>query len=552
MSKKTRLQEEELQQQQVAPEAATPAAPAEVEAAQPAPAAEPAPVEAPVEAPAEPASEPLVAEDTTAEAGTFTAPEPGMIPIWIHSEDVAAATAMKTGDAEAAGTAPDATVTEEQVNTSPVDTAAAPEAGAELAAAPEPMPESKESTEEKITEAKDPDNDEDHDQVDEAPEEADKYAQPAAPIHSGSDKQKKMTEAEDEEEGEEEEVDEEADAEEEDVCPECGKNPCECEAKEEEDVVAEDDEDDIDLDAELDKVFNFEAEINTDDKTEAVEQAVDIIKNATDFIDDIIDEDGEDLVKEEDIEDEDDDIELPAVDEDQAEEDVDEEDLDFDDDIAEVSDEEEDEEEDNEEEMTESAHKKVLHESETSELPEVLSDILFLLADDEYSTDEEVLDAVVAYVRTEVNKYDLTEDEEASLAKISMTEEDFNDYENEDADWFTDMDPVEEAQESKGNKIVEDYEAVKYPAGYTGEAEDNENLVKAYESSSAARRRAYSEFRKSMSTSNPRFKEALRATSRITKSDSSEDSWNSNRFEEKYEERSQLDFAAMLKNGFLG
>ena len=114
------------------------------------------------------------------------------------------------------------------------------------------------------------------------------------------------------------------------------------------------------------------------------------------------------------------------------------------------------------------------------------------------------------------------------------------------------MDDIEESKESKGNKIVEDYEAVKYPAGYTGETEDSENLVKAYESSSAARRRAYSEFRKSMTTSNLRFKEALRATSRIAKTDSSEDSWSSNGFEEKYEERSQLDFAAMLKNGFLG
>ena len=36
MSEKTKLKEEELQQQQVAPEAATPAAPAEVEAAAPA------------------------------------------------------------------------------------------------------------------------------------------------------------------------------------------------------------------------------------------------------------------------------------------------------------------------------------------------------------------------------------------------------------------------------------------------------------------------------------------------------------------------------------
>ena len=55
-----------------------------------------------------------------------------------------------------------------------------------------------------------------------------------------------------------------------------------------------------------------------------------------------------------------------------------------------------------------------------------------------------------------------------------------------------------------------------------------------------------------MNSSNPRFKEALRSTSRISRNSDSEDSWNSNRFEEKYEERTQLDFAAMLKNGFLG
>lgn len=115
-TKTKKLTEAELVNQQMAPEAAQPAAPEEMAQAQ-----------QQVAAPIEPAGTDAAADvSTPTEAttpvagmnddGTFTPPAPGMVPVgWANPSDLAAAVAMATGDAEAAATAPDAQVTEQPV-----------------------------------------------------------------------------------------------------------------------------------------------------------------------------------------------------------------------------------------------------------------------------------------------------------------------------------------------------------------------------------------------------------------------------------------------------
>ncbi len=115
MDKKTkRLHEEELVNEMAPVAPAQPAAPAEVEAAQPVvePVAE--------ELPQPTVEEPILStpQEPAAPADPLTPPAPGMIPSgWIRPEDLAAAIAQQTGDVEVASTAEDATITEEPVPT---------------------------------------------------------------------------------------------------------------------------------------------------------------------------------------------------------------------------------------------------------------------------------------------------------------------------------------------------------------------------------------------------------------------------------------------------
>lgn len=105
-------------------------------------------------------------------------------------------------------------------------------------------------------------------------------------------------------------------------------------------------------------------------------------------------------------------------------------------------------------------------------------------------------------------------------------------------------------------------EAIIYPAGSKplGSEISNveeENLVRAYEKTAAARRRALSNFRESMRKSSAsnvnkaKFNEAL-SNRKVEKTVVDKKSWSANRFEDKYEERMKLNYKDLLNNGYLG
>jgi len=108
------------------------------------------------------------------------------------------------------------------------------------------------------------------------------------------------------------------------------------------------------------------------------------------------------------------------------------------------------------------------------------------------------------------------------------------------------------------------------PAGSEHFANDDD-LVQAYTESAASRRRAIKEFRESLKvkrssdlrgrriedvaepevTVDPRFKEALKSSSRIKESTNTDSkSWGANRFQEKAEDK--LSWKELLAKGFLG
>ena len=118
-----------------------------------------------------------------------------------------------------------------------------------------------------------------------------------------------------------------------------------------------------------------------------------------------------------------------------------------------------------------------------------------------------------------------------------------------------------ESKKVKADKLTEelDYSAVKFPAG-----SEEENMVEAYEKAQESRRKAIKSFRESVIKNNEnhgisagksRFDEALRSSVRTSSRPSSNgksDSWSNNRFVERMEEREELDFKALIRDGFLG
>lgn len=118
-----------------------------------------------------------------------------------------------------------------------------------------------------------------------------------------------------------------------------------------------------------------------------------------------------------------------------------------------------------------------------------------------------------------------------------------------------------ESKKVKADKLTEevDYSAVKFPAG-----SEEENMVEAYEKTQASRRKAIKNFRESVIRNNEnhgisagksRFDEALRSSVRTSSRPSSNgksNSWSNNRFVERMEEREELDFKALIRDGFLG
>ena len=115
--KKKKLTEEALNE--VGTAQPVPATPQEVAAATPAEAAAPAPAEEPVDV----VATPQVPADDSPAIDPLAPPAEGMVPTgWAYPEDLAAAVAMATGDVEAAGTAADATVTDQPlVSEEPVE-----------------------------------------------------------------------------------------------------------------------------------------------------------------------------------------------------------------------------------------------------------------------------------------------------------------------------------------------------------------------------------------------------------------------------------------------
>lgn len=115
--KKKKLTEEALNE--VGTAQPVPATPQEVAAATPAETAAPAPAEEPVDV----VATPQVPADDSPAMDPLSPPAEGMVPTgWAYPEDLAAAVAMATGDVEAAGTAADATVTDQPlVSEEPVE-----------------------------------------------------------------------------------------------------------------------------------------------------------------------------------------------------------------------------------------------------------------------------------------------------------------------------------------------------------------------------------------------------------------------------------------------
>ena len=104
--KKKKLTEEALNE--VGTAQPVPATPQEVAAATPAETAAPA-----TDEPVDVVATPQVPADDSPAIDPLAPPAEGMVPTgWAYPEDLAAAVAMATGDVEAAGTAADATVTD--------------------------------------------------------------------------------------------------------------------------------------------------------------------------------------------------------------------------------------------------------------------------------------------------------------------------------------------------------------------------------------------------------------------------------------------------------
>lgn len=519
-----KLREEELQEVPAAPIAEPiPATDADMAAADPAVVpAEEAPVE---EAPA--VEEAPVADPV--DQAMFTPPAEGYVPAgWVKIEDLAAAVAQATGDVEAASVAPD--VQDASAGVAPVETEAA--VPAEVPTEQPLVAPVQESVEEPAEEEK----------IEEA-------------VDAGDCAEEAVSE--DEKAGEEfynnEDLPDEAKINEsEDVCPECGKNPCECESGEKELSEA------------------IEDEIATDDPVEEAEG--DVVEDeiaADDVAEDVADDAAEEVV--EDAADGDtDDLAVAEMMAEPTEEDVDL--LDkisaFLDDVE--ADAEEDKEEAEEKEEGIASAAAALKNS---------SDFLKSLVDDEedYGVDVSGLDFGVI---EDDDEEDEEEDEEEDLE----VEDDFSDveFEDDDEDVVGEEDeeeknfdesveriPVElpDSEIKKDNiekkeelKVRESYEGF-LPAGsehFANEVNDD-NLVESYEKSAAARRRALAKFRESLRNKKveetpQKFAEALRGSSRLYHVYDADDSksWAANRFEEKFEEKQKLNYRELLENGFLG
>ena len=554
MRTKTKLKEEVLNEQPQAPVAApVQADPAEVQAAQ---AAAPAAEQPLVEEPA-PAEE--VAQPAEPEAETIS------IEMQIPTDQLAAAVAQVTGDIEAAETAPDV----EEQKQSEVASLEAPEVAEE---AP-----TEASTEEPIIESL---SEEEKDVIREYRKyKASKMKETEDPAEGDAAKEVVVEDEEEDmaagapnvDEAEpapiQEALEDEAEVAEEDMDVEIEDDVEEDEIEDEEDGEAEEDVDpsiyeevnleDGDLVGQLTDIFDDE-----DD----VEDTADALRTSADFLDSILalDDEIEEEFPEDEIEDEE------------------EEGFKFEDVVGDPEDTFEDEVEE-EAEDEELEVEDVLNESKLQELDGKHR------ARNRYD-DAKYTGAAIATLKGNIHPEDLTGEvldwvdsivaDGATLSDnekfaLEMLRKKYNAQKAGEA---FEADPADakrlgDLYRRNGKKIAKALdeskteeldESIVYPAGsrpVNSEISNTayeDNLVKAYESTALARRKALANFRESMKRTSAadanraRFNEAISGSSREIKESTNTKSWRANRFEDRYEERSGLNYKELLKNGFLG
>lgn len=507
--KTVKLTEDALQDQTMAPVAAQPATDTEVADAS-------AQVDPAMTAEGEVPAEGEV--DTNAPVETFEPPMPGMVPSgWINPVELGQAVAQATGDVQAAETAGDVQAAEGADTTAAVagDKVVA---GEQPLVAPQAQTESLHITKEElemILEYRKYKANKLKEEVENPSEEA-HIEDETTDMGAGAPEVAKTVEpgAEPIQESEE-------------VCPDCGKNPCECKAKVHE--AAE---------LPLAPTGDEEEEVLTDEDSEKVE--------------DSDEEDSEEVVPEE------------AEDEESEEEEV------VDGDKYDMDSEVEDEESDDD--LLARISSYLDGEDEEADLAaDVLEDTADFLdslfdeddEEDEEDSEEEDLDDEDSESEEDLDDVldeDDYEEESEEDPEIEEVEEDGFEDDDEDEDVESPFDEPESLPErlvkksNKARKMDEDldFNGIIYPSGSEAPVkeshkrreryEDNDNLVEAYKKISAKKREALNSYR-----------QALNGTTKVHESEKSDpNAWSNNRFSEKYEERQKFDYKELLKNGFLG
>lgn len=200
--------------------------------------------------------------------------------------------------------------------------------------------------------------------------------------------------------------------------------------------------------------------------------------------------------------------------------------------------------------------------------------------------DKQKADAHVSDVEEDINSAADSLEQGSSYLKSLLSDEgdygidvsglDFNDENTEDSD--EDFEDVEEDFDEGIDRVpvrlnsngIKAQEVAKKPTlrareSYTGflpagseHFANEENLVESYAKSAAAKRRAIANFREAMRSKNnsntpSKFREALRSSSKLDNVVGvNSKSWSANRFQEKIEEKQQLNFKELLANGYLG
>lgn len=200
--------------------------------------------------------------------------------------------------------------------------------------------------------------------------------------------------------------------------------------------------------------------------------------------------------------------------------------------------------------------------------------------------DKQEADAHVSDVEEDINSAADSLEQGSSYLKSLLSDEgdygidvsglDFNDEDTEDSN--EDFEDVEEDFDESIDRIpvrlnsngIKAQEVAKRPTlrareSYTGflpagseHFANEENLVESYAKSAAAKRRAIANFREAMRSKNNsnipgKFREALRSSSKLDNVvEVNSKSWSANRFQEKVEEKQQLNFKELLANGYLG